>query len=186
MNYTILVITNEPKIADMYFEKNIYSQKNILLDVLEPIPIGDAPTYEISTKYLAIWEDHYNDIGSNISYKFNNSIEDIDNGFKYRLIKIPFEGLAYLVLRDRKIKAYNNRYIILYIKERTNSRLDTLCLYDFKIDGRFDISLDMINEYCNKYVEHNILMADIFNPVVDLVNKNNIPHISTEYINFLK
>ena len=185
MNYTILVVTNEPFIAESYLESSLYKYKDIRLDVLKNIPVGDTPSYENGLNYLAIWEEHYNDLSADISYKFNNGVIDQTNAFDARLIKIPFEGLAYLVMRDRKIKGTYKRYIILTIKEKNPTQLDILNLYDFKLDGRHNLSLDKLDEYYEKYVENNVLLSDIFNPVENLVRTNKIPHLS-EFIEFFK
>lgn len=185
MDYTILVVTNESSIVEQYLEGGIYLYKNISLTVNEPIPVGDTPNLNNALEYLSIWEEHYNDIPNNLSYKFNNGIKDIDNGFKYRLVKIPFEGLAYIVMRDRKKKAVNNRYIILYMKEKNKSKMEELYLYDYKIDSRFNLNLDNLTEYYNKYVENNILLSDVYDPIENMVKANEIQHVS-EFIEFLK
>lgn len=96
---------------------------------------------------------------------------------EYNILHIPYEGLCYLVARDRALKDESHRYCVVTMKENFQTRVIAHDCYNLFINSRFRPTFDLFKEFFATE-DHNILMDEYFDPVLKDAQEKVSPLIS--------
>ena len=156
----VIVVTNEPNIVDRYMS-NLYKKPNVNV-----CPILDQVN-SFNERLMCSWVDEENDI------KFTRGILKPSESDGINIIKIPFSGFAYIVAYNRHYNLIQDQNIIISIKENIPTAISSQEKYHLFLDGKFNISIDIINECFNLNASNSLLSED-YDFIMDWLKEEKI------------
>lgn len=170
MAKNIIVVTNEEGIIDRVFRPLYGKYPNKIVD------IPNTVTTAAATGFWAKWTVSDNNGERTMGCP-------IKNNPCYQVIKVPFAGFAYMVAYNRKYEL-DDQNLVISVKEKIPTQTYSLELYHLYINSRVKVGLDMFNEYFNM-TEGNSLRGLLFDPVIEMIKNDEIPHASDDIKNLL-
>ena len=160
----LIIVTNEPNIVDRYMA-DLYKKSNINVC---PI-LNQVNTFKDSI--ISSWVSEENDV------EINKGIIKPSDESKINIIKVPFNGFAYMVAYNRYYQLTEDQNIVISIKENIPTPITPREKYHLFLDGKFNLSAHLIEE-CFSLNSSNSLLSEDYDFVMDLINKGNILFVS--------
>lgn len=165
----IIIVTNEPSIADRYLSDIYLSPKFYVPNVLDNVDTFDEDI-------IASWNE---DNGENVSRR---AIFKPDNDL-YNIYRVPMAGLAYMIVYNRVNNLVDDRNIVVSINENIPTMLYSTEKYDMFLGGKFLPTVEIFEE-CFDINDSNTLLKSEYDFIVDLVKSNSLLFVS-DFINDL-
>jgi hypothetical protein len=152
MKQIVLICSNDIYVAKTYFTKFVLSNPINTPSLLDTTDLEKI--IDISDQIYSIWKDNSTD-----TYYYY-LLDSISNGMNF--IYVPFAGLAHAYMYDKINHVSDNRYCIISLKERYNTQLVPMELYNLLLDSKFTrLSLDVINDILSAQTENNLISSDM-------------------------
>ena len=164
----IIVVTNEKYIVDQYLGDIYRSTHYIVPEICE---VNEEPTLERALKMQSAWE-YVQDGVSMTQCTIDTMTLDTT-----KILRIPFEGLVHVIVRDRYINNEGARYILVSIKEQHPTQLVPLELYDLYLDGRRAPRTELFSEWFEQ-IDSNMLLGENFDVIYNMALENEVTHMS--------
>ena len=162
----ILAVTNERFIAESFFSQ---FYPNDILQKIVPYTghsIGDV---------FAEWKTIVND------QEINNWIPTQLLNLEYNIIYVPYQGLAYVVNRERELGLIDDRFIVATMKESYQTPVIAKELYNILIDTKYKSGFMLFRELFAE-MDHNILFDPEFDQIMEEIENGEIQLLSDKLI----
>lgn len=163
----ILAVTNERFIAESFFSQ--FYPNNILQKILPNI--GKS-----SGNVFAEWKTIVN------GEEQNNWIPEDILTLDFNIVYVPYQGLAYIVHRERELNRIDDRFVIATMKETYQTPVITKELFNIILDTKYKSGFSIFRELFAD-MNSNILLGPDFDIVIDEIMNGDIALLSDKLIN---
>jgi hypothetical protein len=157
----IVAVTNEKFIAESFFTQYYGSGKLAKIDSTTEEP-RDGEIVFAEWKTIVNGEE-------TVNYIKENKIPN--NGTS--VIYVPYQGLAYIIARERALNRVENKFIIASMKESYQTPVIANELYNILLDTRLKIGFSIFERLFDK-MDHNALMDEEFDVVIESIKEGKI------------
>lgn len=160
----IVIVTNDNFVANSFMSKFTDNEMVKSHALKETIEIEDINKY---SDIISCWYD-------NVSGTYKYYRESFLEKNVINIISINFAGFAYLVNHARETES-KNRYGVISIREKYNTQLVGLKLYDLFIDSKFKkLSFSILKSI----IIDDKFMDPEYNKIIDMISNNEISQLS--------